>query len=102
MRNKIVMLSFALAMTFSLTACTVDLSPLMGHREDTEIVEVEAEVLLTENQKEIKRLEQVYASGEFESADVMNLARLYREEGFVKKSRDIYEVAYRIYEDEQA
>ena len=102
MRNKIVMLSFALTMTFSLTACTVDLSPLMGHREDTEIVEVEAEVLLTENQKEIKRLEQVYASGEFESADVMNLARLYREEGFVKKSRDIYEVAYRIYEDEQA
>ena len=102
MRNRIMILSLATTMTFALTACTVDLTPLMGLREESEIVEVEAEVLLTENQKELKRLEQVYASGQFEAEDVKNLARLYKEEGFIKKSRDIYEVAYRIYEDEQA
>ena len=100
--NTVLSLLTMSTMMFSLTACSVDVSRLLGPKAEEEIVVVEAEMALTEAQKEIKRLEKIYASGQFEVSDVKTLAKLYKEEGLVKKSRDLYEVAYRIYEDEEA
>jgi len=84
-----------------LTGCgegTTELEELL----QTEQVEITAEPILSEAERAIKEYELKYASGNFSQEDYHALARLYQEDGQIKKQRDLLEESYRLYDDQEA
>ncbi len=60
------------------------------------------ESVLSEVEQNIKDYENRYGTGEFTREDYYALSELYKEQGLIRRQRDILEQSYRLYDDTQA
>lgn len=100
------------AMSMHMTACNflADLQPTINTQE--QIMEIKPESFdeetkgtpgeLSETEKAILDYELRYSTGEFSMEDYRALADLYREQGLIRRQRDMLEQSYRLFDDQQA
>lgn len=60
------------------------------------------ELVLSEEESVIRDYELRYSSGDFAVEDYHTLAELYREQGMIRRQRDLLEQSYRLYDDMEA
>ena len=100
------------AMTMNMTACNflADMQPTINTQD--QIVEIKPESFeeeakeqageLSDTEKTILDYEERYGTGEFSMEDYRTLAEMYREQGLIRRQRDMLEQCYRLFDDQQA
>lgn len=102
MKKKIYTLSILFSITI-LTACnTADVPDIETDTSATLTETSSAPPTISETEETLLTYETKYHAGEFTLEDYHTLAKLYEEQGMIRRQRDLLEQCYRLYGDEES
>lgn len=99
--KKYIILMFCAIFAALLGGCGDD-DKLQAEGSLSSVVTLEGEPVISETEQAIKDYELRYSTGEFTMEDYYALSELYREQGLIRRQRDMLEQSYRLYDDAQA
>ena len=99
--KKYIILMFCAIFAALLGGCGDD-DQLQVEGSLSSVVTLEGEPVISETEQAIKDYELRYSTGEFTMEDYYALSELYREQGLIRRQRDMLEQSYRLYDDAQA
>lgn len=100
--KKYVLCGAAALLAVTMTACGDGSSEVGSEIQIESMTTMEGEPTLSETESAIKDYELRYSNGEFSQEDYHALADLYKEQGLIRKQRDMLEQSYRLFDDGEA
>lgn len=93
--KKYIILMFCAIFAALLGGCGDD-DKLQVEGSLSSVVTLEGEPVISETEQAIKDYELRYSTGEFTMEDYYALSELYREQGLIRRQRDMLEQSYRL------